>query len=180
MRQEPKTGRETDASVQQTLQQLSLRLQRLEAIDAIKQLKARYLMACDTKQPEQMRDCFLDGDIVIDYGPVGRFSHRDQLVDTFIEFGCHPYMLEMHHGHNPIIDITSNASAQGSWELFYQLINTKNKTITQLAIIYYDQYRSIDGEWKIVETVTKNVSTMVLDIADETPRIVTASAPPQQ
>ena len=34
---------------------LEQRIARLEAIDAIKQLKARYFFACDNKQPELVR-----------------------------------------------------------------------------------------------------------------------------
>ena len=42
---------------------LEQRLERLEAIEAIKQLKSRYFHACDTKQPDKVRDCFAAGEI---------------------------------------------------------------------------------------------------------------------
>ena len=154
-----------------TLTALEQRLSQLEAIDAIKSLKHRYLMACDTKQPELMRNCFAEGEVLIDYGPAGQFSHRDQLVDVFTEVGCHPHMLEMHHAHNPLIELLSGEEARGSWELCYQLVNTRDKTLTQLALIYRDRYRRIDGDWKIVETVTENISSLVFDISAEQPRL---------
>ena len=37
---------------------LEQRLSRLEAIEAIKQLKARYFHACDRKESAAVRDCF--------------------------------------------------------------------------------------------------------------------------
>ena len=154
-----------------TLAALEQRLTQLEAIDAIKSLKHRYLMACDTKQPELMRDCFVDGEVNIDYGPVGQFSHRDQLVAVFVEVGCHPHMLEMHHAHNPLIELQSADEALGTWELCYQLINTQDRTLTQLALIYRDRYRRVNGQWKIAETVTENISTLVFDISAEQPRL---------
>lgn len=168
---------------------LEQRLLRLEAIDAIKTLKSRYFLACDTKNPEMMRQCFVDGKVHIDYGPVGQFSHRDELVALFTELGCHPHMLEMHHGHNPVIelaagDILSNDASQldlsghipsqatASWELFYQLINTAEKTLTQLAIIYSDKYLKLDDDWQIQSSVTKTISTMVMSIDGDSPKII--------
>jgi hypothetical protein len=44
------------------------RLSRLEAIEAIKRLKARYFHACDTKQPDIVRECFAAGDIDLSEG----------------------------------------------------------------------------------------------------------------
>ena len=93
---------------------INQRLTRLEAVDAIKTLKATYLMACDTKDPALMRDCFIDGELVIDYGPVGQFNHREQLVEIFTDIGCHPHMLESHHGHNPIIELIDDHYANNT------------------------------------------------------------------
>ena len=154
------------------IEKLLGRLARLEAVDAIKQLKATYFLACDTKQPALMRDCFVEGEVNIDYGPVGRFSDRDQLVALFTEQGCHDYMLEMHHGHNPIINLVDEHQASGSWELCYQLINTRDKTLTQLALIYRDQYCLTDKGWKIQTTVTENVSTLAFDISSDSPVVL--------
>ena len=168
---------------------LEQRLLRLEAIDEIKTLKSRYFLACDTKNPELMRECFVDGKLHIDYGPVGKFSHRDELVALFTDIGCHPHMLEMHHGHNPVIELlwgedVSDDSAQmnrhtdapehakASWELCYQVINTLEKTLTQLAIIYSDQYLKVDDCWKIQSSVTRTVSTLVMSIQGEAPEII--------
>ncbi len=168
----------TDQAIfEQRLAGLEQRLQILEAIDRIKTLKARYFMACDSKKPELMRQCFVDGEVHIDYGPVGQFSHRDQLVSLFSEVGCHPHMLEMHHGHNPVIQLDPEQTglATGSWELCYQLINTRDKTLTQLGLIYQDEYREIDGQWLISKTVTQPQSTLLLDISSDTPTLITVA-----
>lgn len=151
------------------------RLTQLEAVNAIKTLKATYLMACDTKDPALMRDCFVDGELVIDYGPVGQFNHREQLVEIFTEIGCHSHMLESHHGHNPIIELIDDHYAKGSWELAYQVLNSREKTLTQIAMIYRDEYRCVNGEWKISMTVTQTLSTLVYDISSEQPVLVHAA-----
>ena len=50
------------------------RVQALEDIEAIRQLKARYLFCCDCKDPKGARSCFVDGPIHIDYGVIGTFD----------------------------------------------------------------------------------------------------------
>ena len=131
---------------------INQRLTRLEAFDAIKTLKATYLMACDTKDPALMRDCFIEGELMIDYGPVGQFNDREQLVQIFTDVGCHPHMLESHHGHNPIIELIDNYYAKGNWELAYQVLNSREKKLTQITMIYRDEYRCVDDHWKISAT----------------------------
>jgi|GEM_PF-6879268 len=60
------------------------RLQTLEAIEAIKLLKAHYLSACDRKQTEVIRGCFIDSPVYIDFGAVGRFEHRENTVTSTV------------------------------------------------------------------------------------------------
>ena len=64
-------------------QDLASRIQRLKNIEAIKQLKALYLHACDRKDIMGIRDCFATGAICIDYGPIGRFDSREGLLAVF-------------------------------------------------------------------------------------------------
>lgn len=164
-------------AIEARLDALTSRLALVEAKEQIQALKSRYFMACDTKDPDMMRQCFVDGEVFIDFGPVGQFSHRDQLVAIFTEVGCHAHMLEMHHGHNPLItiDADDSDSAKGSWELCYQLINTREKTLTQLGLIYYDEYRRVDGQWLIAKTVTQSLSTLLVDISGDTPKLIRAA-----
>ena len=154
---------------------INQRLTRLEAFDAIKTLKATYLMACDTKDPALMRDCFIEGELMIDYGSVGQFNDREQLVQIFTDVGCHPHMLESHHGHNPIIELIDSHYAKGNWELAYQVLNSREKKLTQITMIYRDEYRCVDGHWKISATTTHTLSTLVYDISNEQPVLVHAA-----
>ena len=101
---------------------LAGRIRALEDIAAIKRLKYDYFYFCDTKQPDKVRGCFVDGPVHIDYGRIGVFEHRDALVAVFAELACHEHMLEMHHAQNPRIDLVDGASARGVWGLYYHLI----------------------------------------------------------
>ena len=140
------------------------RLARLEAAEAIRNLKARYLAACDRKDPVTMRACFADGTVDIDYGAVGRFDSADALVALYAQIACHDHMVELHHGSNPQITVTGDDSAEATWSLQYGLINTRDKHLTQLAGYYEDGYRRIDGQWKIVRTRFVATSTLALEL----------------
>lgn len=161
-----------------TATSLEQRLSRLESIEAIRALKARYFFCCDRKDPQGMRACFADGAVDIDYGVVGRFDRADALVQVYTEIGCHPHMVEMHHGMNGQIDIVSPAQARGQWSLHYFLINTRDKTLTQLGGYYEDEYRQQNGEWKISATRFVATSTLVLNIADGAAQVLFADRPP--
>lgn len=157
---------------------LSARLQALEDIEAIRQLKARYLFCCDRKDATGMRACFMDGKVEIDYGVVGQFDNADALVKIFVEVGCHDYMVEMHHGVNPQIERISEKLARGTWGLHYFLINTRDRTMTQLAGYYEDEYARAASGWKISKTKFVATSTFVIDINSDAAKAVFAGRPP--
>lgn len=146
---------------------LEQRLATLEALEAIRSLKARYLASCDAKDPAGMRACFADGPIAIDYGVVGTFDRADALVEIFQQIGCHPHMVEMHHGVNPQITLRSGDHAEGRWGLHYQLINTNDGTLTQLGAYYEDEYRKTASGWRISATKCVVTSTLVLKLGAE-------------
>ena len=150
----------TDPSLEQ-------RIARLEAIEAIKQLKATYFYACDHKQPELVRQCYLDGPVELDFGRVGQFSHRDELVDVFTELACQPHIIEMHHAQNPRIQVEDEGRATGTWGLYYFLIETRQNLVTQLGGFYEDEYRCVGGDWKIAASTFTVTSTLLLDSSDE-------------
>lgn len=157
---------------------LARRVQQLEDREAIRSLKARYLASCDLKQPAAVRACFCDGTVAIDYGAIGRFDTADALVAVFTEIGCHPHMVEMHHGANPEIELLSETEARGRWGLRYVLINTRDNTLTQLAGRYEDGYRKIGGEWKISATRFEASSTLVLSLGADAVRVLLAARTP--
>lgn len=142
------------------------RLTRLETIEDIRQLKAKYLSACDLKAIDDIRACFADGEIHIDYGMLGIHKHRDALVGLFDQLGNHPHILDSHHGQIGQITVTSPTTASASWQLHFQQINTQENTVTQIMGFYADKYQKIDGRWLIVSTVFTVKSTQVHQIKD--------------
>jgi hypothetical protein len=156
------------------LLELAERLERLEAIEAIKQLKARYFFACDNKQPDQVRGCFVDGAMVIDYGRIGAFSNADDMVAVFARLACEDHIVEMHHAQNPQITVHSRERASALWGLYYYMIDTRARSVTQLAGFYEDEYRCVAGQWKISQTRYQVTSTQLLDWSEGLARVVFA------
>jgi hypothetical protein len=160
------------------MRSLEQRLAALEDLEAIRQLKARYFFCCDQKDPQGVRDCFAPGPVRIDYGSLGVFEARDQLVELFQRLGCHPHIVEMHHGVNPQLTVTDAEHAHGTWGLHYQQIDTKTNTLTQLGAYYQDEYRKLDGAWKIVATRCVVTSTLVLQLDSDAIQTVFAGRAP--
>lgn len=148
------------------LNALNRRIARLEAIEAIKQLKARYLTACDRRQIEVVRDCFCADDIIIDYGPVGSFNHRDQLLTVFEKMACNDHVFDIHLGANPQISILDDNHAEGSWGLYFFQIDTASNKLMQVAGYYEDKYRRVGGHWKIAETRFQHYSVEMMTLEE--------------
>lgn len=153
---------------------LEQRIQALEDIEAIKRLKHDYFYFCDSKQPDKVRGCFIDGPVHIDYGSIGTFENRDAMVAVFTELACHEHMVEMHHAQNPRIDLVDPANATGVWGLYYYLIDTRANTVTQLGAYYEDAYRKVDGRWLISATVCHVNSTYSCDLSEHVAKVLFA------
>lgn len=137
------------------------RLQRLEDDRAIRDLKARYLRACDIKDPEGVRDTLLPGGAVIAYDGFPAFDNRDDFVAIYAQMGCAPGIFDIHHGANGIIAFDSTERATGKWSLYFHNINLAAKSLTQMGVEYDDVYVKADGRWWIAETRTKRLSTLI-------------------
>jgi hypothetical protein len=134
------------------LEALYRRIQRLEDIEAIRKLKARYLNACDQHVPAEVRACFADGKVPIVVGHLGNYENADGFVAMYTQAACHDYVLEAHHGANGEIDIVDDTHAKGLWGLGWRCVNSKDKTLTLVSLIYHDEYVKADGAWKIAAT----------------------------
>ncbi len=156
---------------------LEQRIQVLEDIEAIKKLKARYFHACDRKHVDVIRECFVEGDCMIDYGAVGVFKNREGLIDLFTEKACLDSIIDMHHGQNPQITVMSDTIAVAAWDLFFYQINTEADTLMQLAGFYEDKFKKTNKGWRIEETKFNVTSTLVSQLEEGLPKVVAAMNP---
>ncbi|MCB1705608.1 MAG: nuclear transport factor 2 family protein [Halioglobus sp.] len=155
---------------------LEQRIARLEAIEEIRQLKARYFHACDSKQPDLVRACFAAGTIDLRYGRIGNFDDREKMVAVFTELACQPHIVEMHHGQNPRIEVLDADNATGVWGLYYHMIDTRRQVVTQLAGFYHDAYAREDGQWRITASSYEVTSTEIFDLTEGLARVIFAGA----
>lgn len=153
---------------------LEQRLQRLEDIEAIRQLKARYFHACDRKDVAALRDCFCAGDVHIDYGALGTFHSRDEFLALFTELACHEQIIDMHHGQNAQIKWHSSTQATATWDLYFHQIDRHNNTLTQLAGYYEDEYQKHANQWQMARTVFRVSSTCLVQMDDTQLRLLFA------
>ena len=134
-------------------------VQALVEIESIKQLKARYQRAVDTKDWSLLRSTFAP-DAVSEYsGGKYCFQGRDAIME-FLEGSLGDHRIaSMHHAHTPEIEVTGETTARGIWYLEDFVINESAGTphmeggsVLHGTGIYSDEYVKIDGEWKIART----------------------------
>ncbi len=134
-------------------------MSQLEELEAIKQVKYRYLRFIDCKQWTELRDVFTE-DVTVTYDK-GRYSADG--LDAVIGFlrGTleRTDVASMHQVHCPELEITSSTTAKGVWYFHDHVVNPgevsggmPGHSILQGAGFYEDVYIKIAGEWKIKHT----------------------------
>jgi len=140
---------------------LEERLQRLEDDRAIRDLKARYLRACDTKDPDTVLDTLAPRGAVIAYEGFPRFDNREDFVAIYRQMGCTPDIFDIHHAANGIITFESATRARGQWSLYFHNINLAGRTLTQMGVEYDDVYVKDGDRWWIAETRSRRTSCLI-------------------
>lgn len=141
-----------------SLDALAKRVEQLEDERAIRELKARYLRACDLKDVDAVRDTLLPLGAVIDFEGFPRFEDREPFVAIYREMGCAPGVYDIHHGANGVIAFEGSDSASGHWSLLFHNINLGARMLTQMGVEYEDRYVRRDGRWWIAETRSRRTS----------------------
>ncbi|WP_369830031.1 nuclear transport factor 2 family protein [Mycobacterium sp. 1465703.0] len=125
----------------------------LADIEAIKQVKYRYLRALDTKRWDDFADTLAD-DVIGDYGSsVGeehRFTNRVDLVN-FMRKSLGPAVITEHRVTHPEITVTGD-EASGVWYLQDRVIVSDFNFMLIGAAFYRDTYRRTEDGWKIAAT----------------------------
>ena len=125
---------------------------RVDDVEAIKQLKARYFRTMDTKYWAGMRRLFTD-DVVMDTTDSGGGVVTG--ADTFMTFLAQTLdqAVTVHHGHMPEIEITSPTTANGIWAMQDFLKMPEGSPLGVKTLIgwghYTETYELVDGAWKI-------------------------------
>lgn len=127
-----------------TLQQ---RIQRLEDIQAIKNLKRRYMFLVNMVRYDDLMDTFTE-DAIIDYGVFGLYKGREVREYLTSDVGKQTLRFGIHHLHSPLIEFVNDTLATGIWEIQSMV---ELKAVGQaywMAGYFTDEYVKENGQWK--------------------------------
>ena len=112
------------------IEELRTRIERLEAIEAIRQTKYDYFHALDLKRFDQLGDCFTE-EIHACYGrPDWTLEGRQALVDFLVtNEGGDRYRVS-HAGHNPQVTVVNEREATGFFKLHDWVIIEPSTTLS--------------------------------------------------
>ncbi|MDA7575994.1 nuclear transport factor 2 family protein [Gammaproteobacteria bacterium] len=147
---------------------ISARIEVIHAVNDIKNLKFKYLNACDLKKPNDILECFDSRKVYIDFEDFGIFSSAQGMVEKYKLYSCHPHLIEQHSGKNQIIKLLSNNEASGFWSLSYSLIDTLKNFTLNITGTYEDLYVLDDNKnWLIKKTIFKKRSSLYKSLSTE-------------
>ncbi len=144
-------------------------LERLTAIEEIKQLKARYFRSMDTKDWEGLTAVFapdaeldMQGEAADKSKAAEGLVKGGETVGAFIRNAVHD-LVTVHHGHMPEIEIIDETTARGIWAMEDVLRWPEGGPVKTLHGYghYHETYRKIDGAWRIQ---TSRLSRLRLDV----------------
>ena len=132
-------------------------LERLSAIEEIKQLKARYFRCMDTKDWPGLQAVFSPD---AEFDMRGEAADKSKAADALIIGNANimPFIrnavLELttvHHGHMPEIEIISSTSAKGIWAMEDVLRWPAGAAVKTLHGYghYHETYRKTEEGWRI-------------------------------
>jgi len=130
-------------SPEATVAKLEQRIKRMEDIEAIKNLKNRYVFSIDTGRLEDAIATFSEK-AVADYGVLGLYKGRKAIGD-FLTAGS---TFSVHHLHNPQIEIVTDTTAKGTWELQAMIHLVATDKAYWMVGYYTDEYVKERGGWK--------------------------------
>jgi ketosteroid isomerase-like protein len=133
-------------------------VQRLIAIEEIKQLKARYFRLMDTKDYAALRNVFAD-DAVFDAScslsieptedSAAWIHSGGDAIAAFIESAVKP-LRTVHHGHCHEIEVLSDTEARGVIAMEDQIWDETGTTMTLHGMgHYHETYVKVGGQWRI-------------------------------
>ena len=124
-----------------------------DAIEAIKQVKYRYLRALDTKHWDDFEDTLTE-DIIGDYGSsLGKehhFTNRTDLVE-YMRTSMPAGVITEHRVTHPEITVDGD-QAEATWYLQDRVIVPEYNFMLFGAGFYHDRYRRTPDGWKICAT----------------------------
>jgi len=125
---------------------LEARIRRLEDIEALKQLKARYAAYCDDAYDADRLAPLFTEDAIWDGGTMGRYEGR-KAIHAFFSSADQVVPFAIHHVTNPILGIDGDR-ATGRWYLWQPCTFAQGNQGLWMAGRYDDVYRREGEVWR--------------------------------
>ena len=132
-------------------------IERLVAIEEIKQLKAKYFYYFDHQDWDSWRDQVWAPDARLEVPEMGStIEPRDAMIAWVIEQSAD--QVSVHHGHQPIITFTSDTEARVIWAMEDRLYRSKEYPLHDGSTWlhgfghYHETYVKLDVGWRLHTT----------------------------
>ena len=124
----------------------------LEAIELIKQLKARYFRFLDTRNIKGLHSVFTEDASARFKGPDYDFDLNGwPALEAFYRKSFSADAFGMHNGHHPEIEVSGD-HATGIWYLQDIFVQLKLDITVMGSALYEDEYSREGGVWRIAAT----------------------------
>ncbi len=125
-------------------------VERLVAIEEIKQLKARYFRCMDTKDWAGFEAVFTEAAVMDMAEEAGDVVHGAAEIAAYVRGHVDP-VVTVHHGHMPEITLTSSSTATGIWAMEDVLRWPEGGPLGAMHGFghYHETYERVHGEWQI-------------------------------
>lgn len=122
---------------------LEYRLQYIEDIEAIRNLKYMYSWHLDHKEWDKFADLMAEDMRFVGTG----LEHPKAAFIDMVKFRLDP-LITCHHLHQHLIERTSETTATGTWSLRDDMVNPASNARFLGRAYYFEDYVKRDGEWK--------------------------------
>lgn len=123
-------------------------------IEAIRQLKYRYVRALDTADMDGLRACMTEDAHIKFEGGIYTVEYTG--IENILEFlatSFHSKAAASHQVHHPTIELLSETTARGQWSLSDVFHDLNHRIIVSGAAEYVDDYvKGNDGSWRIARS----------------------------
>lgn len=138
----------------------------LQELEAIKQLKYKYLRCVDQKRWDELETCFAENATAAYSDGKYSYTGREAIMKFLREAMSPPSMITSHRVHHPEIELTGETTATGIWALEDTVIETNANITLRGAAFYEDEYVKVDGRWLIESTGYKRTYEEVFSRTD--------------
>lgn len=147
---------------------LERRIRRLESIEEIRNLKARYLRCVDLRLWDEFADLFTD-DLQVNFAestsdPKGKSEFLASVARHFVTG------YSVHHGHVPEIEMVDDTHATGIWPMYDRVESPADSGYVSHEGWghYTESYRRCDdGKWRIYRSRLTRIRREILPKREE-------------